>query len=512
MGFKIFEIKLPAGFTPDELGRKIAKKLKSAEFSHTIEKQSLDARDKQNIHWLLRVGVSSPALPGPPHREEKLFDIPYKKRNRKVVVVGSGPAGFFCAYTLVLAGFEVSLLEQGSPVGTRMKCVADFERSGNLDENDNYCFGEGGAGTFSDGKLTSRTKSIKAERRFIFQSYIEAGAPAEIAYLAHPHLGSDNLVKIVQNLRGTYLARGGRFLFNTRVRDIVLRNGTVTAVETDKGKLEADYVIFATGHSAYTTYRLLFKRGIPFRVKPFAVGCRVEHPQELINLSRWGQKNLPGVKAAEYRLTWKDDAHLSIYSFCMCPGGQVVPAAPYRGLNIVNGKSDYARNRLLANSGIVAAVDLNKILKKELEPLQALEWLEQLEKKFFDFSGSYAAPACRIGDFLAGKTASSLPAASYPFSLIPADFRELLPGEVVMSLQAGMNNFCKQLKGFEKGIMLGLESKTSSPIQAVRDRTGRSQAADNLYICGEGSGWAGGIVSSAADGIKAALAIINSLN
>jgi uncharacterized FAD-dependent dehydrogenase len=455
------------------------------------------------------VGVSSPTLPGPEEQEDGQFDIPYKKQDKKVVVVGSGPAGFFCAYTLILAGFNVTLLEQGSRVSGRLKHVAAFEKSAELDESDNYAFGEGGAGTFSDGKLTSRTKSIKTERKFIFSSYIKAGAPAEIAYLAQPHMGSDKLLKIVKNLRETYLSRGGLYLFNTPVTDIYLQNGKVTAVETNQGKINADYFVFATGHSAYLTYRLLIKKGIPFRVKPFAIGCRVEHPQELINQYRWGKKNIPGLNAAEYRLTWKDTAHLPVYSFCMCPGGKVVPAAPYKGLNIVNGKSDYLRNLPQANAGIVAAVDLNKLLKKELNPLQALEWLENLERKFYDISNSYAAPACRIEDFLGGTLSTSLPPSTYPFPLLPADFATLLPPQVTISLQAGMKNFCKKIKGFEKGIMLGLESKTSSPIQAVRDSGGRSQGMDNLYICGEGSGWAGGIVSSAADGIKSALTIIN---
>lgn len=508
MGFRVLQFKLPTGFTPEQLKNQIEKKLKTREFSYTIEKQSLDARDKKHIFWLLRVGVSSPLLPVGQRGKEQELEIPFKKRDKKVVVVGSGPAGFFCAYVLILTGFDVLLLEQGSRVPERIKRVTAFEQSGKLDERDNYAFGEGGAGTFSDGKLTSRTKFIAKERKFIFKTYIEAGAPGEIAYLAHPHIGSDNLVKIVRNLGEAYCARGGVLLFNSMVKDIYLTNGYLTAVETDQGKIEADYFIFAAGHSAYPVYRLLLKKGIPFRLKPFAIGCRVEHPQEIINLAQWDQAVLPGVKAAEYRLTCKEKNILPVYSFCMCPGGKVVPAAPYRGLNIVNGKSDYARDLPLANSGVVAAVDLNKLLGKELDPLQALEWLEGLEKKFYDFSCSYAAPACRIEDFLIGKLSSSLPASSYPFALAGADFKALFPAQVHAALQAGIKNFCKKIKGFEKGLMLGLESKTSAPLQALRDRGGRSQAVHNLYICGEGSGWAGGIVSSAADGIKSALSII----
>ena len=508
MGFKVFEFKLSTDFTAAELKRKIEKKLKTTEFSYSVAKQSLDARKKHRIFWLLRVGVSSPALPGPGHKKEHKFEIPYIKREKKVVVVGSGPAGFFCADTLVRAGFNVTLFEQGSRVPERSGHVTAFERSGEINERNNYAFGEGGAGTFSDGKLTSRTKSIAKERDFIIQSYIKAGAPGEIAYLAQPHIGSDNLVKIVKNLGEAYLLRGGSLHFNTRVTGICLRNGSVQAVETDNGRIEADHFVFAGGNSDYGTFRMLIKKGIPFRVKPFAIGCRVEHAQEIINLAQWGQKSLAGVKAAAYRLTWKETGQPAVYSFCMCPGGQVVPAAPFRGLNIVNGKSDYSRNRPLANSGIVAALDLEKMLGKKPEPLHALEWLEKLERKFFDFSNSYAAPACRIEDFLAGKVSASLPASTYPHGLVPADFKFLFPADTADSLCCGIKNFCKKLKGFEKGILLGLESKTSCPIQALREGGGRSPAASNLYICGEGSGWSGGIISSAADGIRAARAIM----
>ncbi|MFC2155102.1 NAD(P)/FAD-dependent oxidoreductase, partial [Acidobacteriota bacterium] len=324
MDFKLFEFKLPTDFTAAELKRKIEKKLKTTEFSYSIDKQSLDARDKGRIFWLLRVGVSSPALPGAERKTGHELEIPFRKREKRVVVVGSGPAGFFCADTLVRAGFKVTIFEQGSRVPQRSRQVTAFEKSGEIDERNNYAFGEGGAGTFSDGKLTSRTKSISKEREFIIRSYINAGAPEEIAYLAFPHIGSDNLVKIVKNLGEAYLLRGGRLIFDARVTDIHLKNGNIHAVETDKGRVEADHFVFAGGHSDYGTFRMLIKKGIPFQVKPFAIGCRVEHPQEIINFAQWGRKRLPGVKAAEYRLTWKETGQPAIYSFCMCPGGQVV--------------------------------------------------------------------------------------------------------------------------------------------------------------------------------------------
>jgi uncharacterized FAD-dependent dehydrogenase len=508
MGFKLLDLEMPTDFTTEMLEKKIAKRLGIKEFSYTIEKQSLDARKKQNIHWQIRIGVTSLSLPGTTPPPAESLTIPFKKRTRKVVAVGSGPAGFFAAYTLLLAGFPVTLIEQGADVETRLKDISNFERTGNLNEKSNYAFGEGGAGAFSDGKLTSRTKTISMERSFIFDTYIQAGAPAEIAYLAHPHLGSDNLRKIVKHLRTDFREKGGNFLFDTKAEDITLKNDRISAVVTSSGSIDSDYVIFAPGHSSYETYRMLIRKGVPFRVKPFALGCRVEHSQELVNRAQWGQACLPGLKAAEYRLTYQEKNRLPVYSFCMCPGGKVVPAAAYKNTNIVNGMSNYRRNSPFANAAVVAGVHLNELLKRELDPLEALEWLQKLEEKFFSFSGSYAAPACNIHDFLSGKVSESFTKSSYPFGLHPADFNELLPPGIVSSLKAGMKDFGHKLRGFEEGVVLGLESKTSSPVQAIRDKAGRSETIENLYISGEGSGFAGGIVSSAADGIKAALDII----
>ncbi|MGE5343936.1 MAG: NAD(P)/FAD-dependent oxidoreductase [Candidatus Omnitrophota bacterium] len=524
MGFKLLELKMMPGFSPDDLKAKIAKtlRLNLAEISYTIEKQSLDARDKSFIHWKIRVGVSSPALKGAAAPAEPLLRIPYQKRNKKVVVVGSGPAGFFAGYVLQSAGFEVTIIEQGARVETRAHEIAKFEGSGVLNERSNYAFGEGGAGTFSDGKLTSRTKTISAERKFITDTYIQAGAPNEIAYLSHPHLGSDRLRKIVPTLGRQFGEKGGTLRFDTKVVniDIDTANGHVRSVDTEKGKIDGDYFIFAIGHSSYDTFRMMIKNGIPFEVKAFAIGCRVEHRQEVINLSQWGKATLPGLNAAEYRLTFSETIQetfhelspASVYSFCMCPGGKIVPAAVVPHTSIVNGMSHYARAGMYANAAIAVGLDPNRLLGREMDALEALDWLETLERKFFDFTGSYAAPACKINDFIEGKTAGSdvsVEGTSYPMGLVSADFNLLFPRPIATALKAGMKDFCRKIKGFEEGMMIGLESKTSSPIRAVREKSGKSEAADNLYIVGEGSGFAGGIVSSGADGVKAALHILH---
>jgi uncharacterized protein len=317
----------------------------------------------------------------------KLWKFLTKNGKEQIVVVGSGPAGFFAAYVLQKAGFNVTLVERGSEVTKRGKSIQTFEKTGIFDAQNNYAFGEGGAGTFSDGKLTSRSKHISLEKKFILSSYIEAGAPDEIAYMAHPHLGTDNLKKIVRNLRLAFEKLGGKILFETMLEDVVIKNSKVTEVITSQGILPADALFIASGHSAYETYKMLIRRGVPFRTKNFAIGSRMEHPQEIINQAQWGQVKLPGVKAAEYRLTSPADGKHQVFSFCMCPGGMVVPAAAYENTNIVNGMSYYNRNGKFANAACVAGIHPDELAGKTVSPLEALENLKQLEEKFYQFSG-----------------------------------------------------------------------------------------------------------------------------
>ncbi|HSV87949.1 MAG TPA: FAD-dependent monooxygenase, partial [Bacteroidales bacterium] len=302
MGFRIIELKLPTGFEEELLHRHIAHVLQIRHFSYQIVSQSLDARNKRNIHWLMQVGVSSEELSGGKSPSPEKIEIPYKKRHKRVLVVGSGPAGFFAAFVLQKAGFETLILERGAEVEKRSLLLKQFEKTGVFSPIANYSFGEGGAGTFSDGKLTSRSKHISKEKAFFLKTYIEAGAPQEIAWLAHPHVGSDILRKVVVNLRRLYLESGGELLFEALLTDLVPKNGRILEAVSTAGSFEYDYFIVAPGHSAYETYRMLINRGVIFRLKNFALGCRAEHPQEFINLSQWGSVSLKGVKAAEYRL------------------------------------------------------------------------------------------------------------------------------------------------------------------------------------------------------------------
>ena len=505
MGFKTISLKLPTDFTTEMLQNRISRELRIKQFSFHIENKSLDARNKANIHWLVQVVVQSEEIKGGDEIKTEKLVIPYKNRKENVVVVGSGPAGFFAAFVLQKAGFNVTLIERGSQVDKRGKSILNFERTGNFDAQNNYAFGEGGAGTFSDGKLTSRSKHISLEKEFILRSYVEAGAPAEIEYMAHPHLGTDNLRKIVANLRAQFENLGGKMLFETLLTDIVVKNSKVTEVVTTAGNIPVDVLFIAPGHSAYETYEMLIRRGIPFRTKNFAIGSRMEHRQETINVAQWGRPELPGVKAAEYRVTSPADGKHQVFSFCMCPGGIVVPAAAYAETNIVNGMSFYSRGGKFANAACVAGIHPDELAGKTVSALDALANLRKIEEQFYQFTQSYSAPACSIAGFLRMKTGSEKLQGSYPLGLTSAPLWELLPKPVVSSMQAGLLDFNRKMRGFETGNLIGFESKTSSPVQVVREPNGSCEGFENLYIVGEGSGFAGGIISSAADGVKAAM-------
>ena len=508
MGTKVISFKLPTNYTEEQLKGRISRQLNIRDFSFHTESKSLDARNKKNIFWLVKVLVSSAQIKGEESSEQEELQIPYKKRNRKIVVVGSGPAGFFNAFVLQKAGFDVTLIERGSDVKKRGEAISNFERGGTFNAQNNYAFGEGGAGTFSDGKLTSRSKHISKEKHFILSSYVKAGAPAEIMYMTHPHLGTDNLRKIVKTLRHEFEELGGRILFETQLEDLKIINGKVNEVVTSAGNIEADAVFVAPGHSAYETYKMLIRRGVPFRTKNFAIGSRMEHKQETINIAQWGKPVLPGVKAAEYRLTSPADGRHQVFSFCMCPGGTVVPAAAYENTNIVNGMSYYKRNGNFANAACVAGIHPDELAGKTVSPVEALDQLQKLEERFYNFTEGYAAPACSIADFLNEKSKSSPINSSYPLGLVQAPLWSLLPAPVVQSIQAGLQDFTRKMRGFEQGNLLGFESKTSSPIQVVREKNGLCEGFENLYVIGEGSGYAGGIISSAADGIRAAMSLV----
>jgi uncharacterized protein len=508
MGFKEITINLPAEYSEKKIEDVICKKLRIRSFTYQIENKSLDARRRDNIHWQVKLSVISKEIKGKNPSPKPNLSIEYKKQNKKICLIGSGPAGFFSAFVLQKAGFETVLIERGTDVKNRTAGIERFETTGVFDSKSNYAFGEGGAGTFSDGKLTSRTKRIAKEKNFILSSYVNAGAPDEIKYLTHPHLGSDNLKIIVENLRKEYQSLGGKILFETQLEDIKVKNGKVIKAVTSVGDIEADKFIVAPGHSAFETYRMLMKNGVQFRIKNFALGCRVEHQQELINMAQWGTAQMRGVKAAEYRLTSKNEGNLPVYTFCMCPGGVIVPATAYSDTNIVNGMSLYQRDGQFANAACVAGLNLSEFLNKDVSASEALDWLENLERTFYQYSDGYKAPSCTITDFVNQKITNDVYESSYLPGLKQAPLWEMFPAKISKSLKLGLKDFSRKLNGFENGNIMGLESKTSSPIQVIRDQYGLCEGFENLYIVGEGSGYSGGIISSGVDGVKTAVSII----
>ena len=507
MGYKSLQIKLPTDYSRTNIKNAIRQQLGFKGFTFQIEKKSLDARKKNNIHWQVSLVVSSDQIQGDPFVAPLPLEIPHKKRAETVVVAGSGPAGFFAGHVLQLAGYHVTILERGSAVEQRSKAIDELESKGEFAAQNNYAFGEGGAGTFSDGKLTSRSKHISDERRFILSEYVKAGAPEEILYMAHPHVGTDNLKVVVANLRNQFLENGGTYLFDTQLEDIVIKGKQVNKIICNTGEIEADHVILATGHSAYDTYRMLINRGVQFGTKNFAIGHRIEHAQKLINRAQWGRESLPGLKAAEYRLTTKTKSGLTVYTFCMCPGGHVVPSAAFEQKSVVNGMSHYKRDGFYANAGCVVGLHPDMLVGHKCSATEILDWIDRLEEKFYTFSNSLVIPANRAYDYIKKKESKEMARSSYSRGLQQAPLYDMVPELVSNALVEGLGDFSRKIKGFERGVLMGLESKTSSPIQVSREKNGRCTGFDNLYFVGEGSGYAGGIISSAADGVKCAIAL-----
>ncbi len=502
-----FELKLPINYTYTDILKQLKRKgAKNVESANVIRK-SLDARKKSNIVWNLKVEINTQEI-SYTRRAEGALDLPYKDFNKTVIIVGSGPAGIFAGLVLLKSGFTVTILEKGKKVEDRDADIEDLINNGNFRANSNFAFGEGGAGTYSDGKLTSRNKHISKEKDFILSTFINNGAPEEIYSMVHPHIGSDNLKIVAKNMRNQFLDLGGVIHFDTTFITFDSKFGGVTKVETDKGDFDTNYLLLATGHSSFPTYWELIKKGVIFKSKNFAIGFRAEHPQSLINRAQWGQDSIKGLKAAEYRLTSKTDTS-SVFSFCMCPGGTIVPAAASAKASVVNGMSNYSRNGEFANAAVVSAFNFSDMLKREVSPLESLDLLQQLEERYFDATGGYSVPGMKITDFINGTSSGNIGNTSYKPGITPYNLEELLPHNIIEPLKQGLKDFSNRLSGYETGNILGLESKTSSPIQAVRDPNGLCSTYNNLYFAGEGSGWAGGIVSSAADGIKSALDIIN---
>ena len=414
---------------------------------------------------------------------------------RSAIIIGAGPAGLFAALTLLEHGIKPVIYERGKEVSERKKDIALLNRNEGLNPESNYCFGEGGAGTFSDGKLFSRSKK-RGNMQRVMELFHFFGAPDTVLYEAHAHIGSDKLPTIIRNMRECILAHGGEIHFETKIESLT----PYTVHHTP--------IILAIGHSAHDTYRMLVKEGVTLETKGFAMGVRAEHPQVLINKLMYHTTNVDYVGNASYSLVTQVEGR-GVYSFCMCPGGHIVPAGSSADSCVVNGMSASHRNSPFANSGMVVQINPEDIPGND--PLRGLEYQESLERMAFEHGGPQAqAPAQRLKDFVEGKPSKDLPACSYLPGVVSSRLDQWLPAHIGKRLQQGFRDFDRKYPGFltNDAVILGVESRSSSAVRIPRDPdTLQSVSTPLLYPCGEGAGYAGGITSSALDGINAALQI-----
>lgn len=486
-----------------------------------IVKESIDARKRNEIYFTYTVDLTlkdEKSILAKHSNQVRQLD-PYVYEMPKLgkealkhrpIVAGFGPAGMFAALLLAQAGFRPIVLERGDAIDERIAKVSRFWRDGTLDPSGNVQFGEGGAGTFSDGKLTTRVKDLRAQK--VLAELVKAGAPKEIQYAAHPHIGTDRLRQIVKKIRDEIIALGGEVRFQSQLEGLEQEHQKLCGVLVNQEVIACEQLILAIGHSARDTFQMLNDAQIEMTAKPFAVGVRIEHPQQLIDEAQYGKlAGHPRLKAAEYRLTHRASNGRGVYTFCMCPGGFVVPSASAKGQVVVNGMSEYARDQANANSAMLVQVSPDDF---GTHPLDGVRYQEQLERKAFVLGGrNYHAPVQLVKDFQNYQASVTLGTVvpSYAIGVTPCDLRELFDPAIQQGLEEGLRGFDRQLKGFAMGdaVMTGVESRSSSPLRILRtDDSYESISLAGMYPCGEGAGYAGGIVSAAIDGIRCAEAIL----
>lgn len=518
MGFTVNQIAAPVSADKREVIEKARRlcgispdKIKSAD----IHKTSLDARKRSNIHFVHSVYFEL----ADPAEEQRLCakkgfcrmadepaqpNISDKKREGRTVVAGFGPAGMFCALTLARYGYRPLVLEKGAEVDKRTQKVETFWAGGELDENSNVQFGEGGAGTFSDGKLTTRIKDPLC--RSILQDFARFGADSSILAKAKPHIGTDVLKTVVKNIRREIIALGGEICFETPLTGITMRNGEIWSVKSSRGEERCAALVVACGHSARETFRLLDNSGIIMQPKPFSVGVRIEHRQTAVNESLYGvHAGNPLLPVGEYQLSHRNAEGRGVYTFCMCPGGTVVAAASEHGGVVTNGMSEFARNGENANAAVAVSVSPSDFGSGVFA---GCDFARSIERRAFEMTRGYAAPATTVGGFLSGKPtlkgASVTP--TYQRGLAACELRDLFPKFVTDMLEVGLRDFAGKMHcyGDMGAVLTAPETRTSSPIRIPRLENSATAEAANLYPCGEGAGYAGGIMSAAADGMRVA--------
>lgn len=476
-----------------------------------IRRRSIDARQR-NVMVNLSLEVFIDELPSETADAVTLPELPDVKDAPQAIVVGAGPAGLFAALQLIKSGIKPVVLERGKSVEERGKDMARISRENVVDPDSNYCFGEGGAGAYSDGKLYTRSKK-RGPVEEILRTLVAHGASPDILVDAHPHIGTDRLPKIIKAIRETIINHGGEVHFSTKVTALTVSGKEVTGVETADGKRICGPVILATGHSARDVYQMLKDNGIRIEPKGIAVGVRLEHPQSLIDRIQYHNPGGRGkyLPAAEYSMLTRVDGR-AVYSFCMCPGGFIIPAATSDGQLVVNGMSPASRGTKWANSGMVVEVLPEDLTDYDSHgDLKVMKFQEDIERRFFDdANGTQNAPAQRMHDFVNGKPSESLPATSYAPGIHAARIDMLLPPFIAGRLRKGFEEFGRKSRGFltNEAVLIGAETRTSSPVRIPRDNDTLCHVeVSGLYPCGEGAGYAGGIVSAAIDGLRCAEAL-----
>lgn len=477
-----------------------------------ISKKSIDARKKEDVHYTYSMDLEV-KNETKYKKLSKIKKIEYPKFtvNRsssiKPVIVGAGPAGLFAALTLVQNGIKPIIIEQGKKVEDRKKDVEIFFKTGKLNTNSNVQFGEGGAGTFSDGKLTTGINSPYCRK--VLEEFVNFGAPNQILYLNKPHIGTDNLINIVKNMREYIISRGGEFLFNEKVTDFEFTDGKISAVYCSK-KVETDAVVLAIGHSSRDTFYKLYEKGIKMEAKDFSVGVRIEHFQQDINTAQYGTITNLSLPPAEYKLSYHSPSKHSCYTFCMCPGGHVVASSSEPNTIVTNGMSNYKRDGINANSALLVGISPSDFNCSS--PLDGIRFQKKLEEKAFKLGGcNYNAPIQKVSDFIENRKSTFIGSIepTYKPGVTLSNLNDLFPEFVNQTLKEGLLYFDTKLKGFANpdSILTGVETRTSSPVRILRDENLVSNIL-GLYPCGEGAGYAGGIVSAAVDGIKCAIEVL----
>lgn len=515
---RLKDIKIREDLSQEEVFQKaISKnKIKPEEVSKWyIYKKSIDARKKEDIYYNYTIDIELKNK-NKENKYEKVEDFKFPEiqvtRNSEysTVIIGAGPAGLFAGLILVENGLKPIILERGKKVEERIKDIEDFIKNKKFNIASNIQFGEGGAGTFSDGKLNTGNSAGIYSRK-VLEEFVRFGAPEEILYTAKPHIGTDNLRNIVKNIREYIISKGGKVLFNEQVTDFEIEHGKIKAVICSR-RIETDSVILAIGHSARDTFKRLYELGVEIQPKNFAVGVRIEHLQEDINKAQYGTQTKLKLPTADYKLVYHAENGRTCYTFCMCPGGQVMASNSEKNSIVTNGMSNFARDGKNANSAVLVNVTVDDYYKNS--PLDGMFFQEDLERKAFELGGSnYNAPVQKVGDFITGEPTVEFGKVqpTYMPGVTGANLNEILPQFVSETLKKGIVQLDKKLHGFadKDAILTGVETRSSSPVQITRDKDNlNSVNLQGLYPCGEGAGYAGGIMTAAIDGIKCAIKVL----